>query len=68
MSGKSISDIVGVSKDVPNQGSDIVPVGTINPDNTSSLGANLINGNQTDLCYNNSSPGSSNKALPAIDL
>lgn len=42
--------------------------GTFDPDDVSSDRANLINGNYDDLCYNNRSKGSTNKALPAIDL
>lgn len=42
--------------------------GTIDTTNVSTLDDNLINNDETDLCYNNSSQGSSNKPLPAIDL
>jgi len=47
---------------------EINPVGTIDPDNTSTWDANLINNNYTDLVYNDSSAGSTNKSLPAVDL
>ena len=43
-------------------------VGTIDPDNTSTWDASLIDNNYTSLTYNNSSQGSANKSLPAIDL
>lgn len=46
----------------------LTPVGTIDPDNTSSLGANLIDGNYTNLVYNDQSQWSANKSLPAVDL
>ena len=49
-------------------GSEITPTGTIDPDNISTTEAQLINGNLTDLTYNNSSAGTVNKSLPAIDL
>ena len=47
----------------------IIPsVGTTDVTNVSSLDANLIDGNLTNLCYNNNSGGSANKELPGIDL
>ncbi len=47
---------------------EINPTGTIDPDNTSTWDANLINNIYTDLVYNDSSQGSANKSLPAVDL
>lgn len=49
-------------------GGEIVPSGVADPTNVSTGENNLINGNTTDLVYNNSSAGSSNKELPAVDL
>jgi len=46
----------------------ITAVGTIDPTNVSTFDANLINGNLNDFCYNNSSAGSTDKELPAMDL
>jgi hypothetical protein len=46
----------------------ITAVGTIDPGNVSTFDANLINGNLNDFCYNNSSAGSADKELPAMDL
>lgn len=43
-------------------------IGTIDPTNVSTGDANLFNANYTDLCYNNSSQGTTNKPLPAVDL
>ena len=43
-------------------------VGTIDPTNVSTNEAALIDGIYTNLCYNNSSVGTTNKELPAIDL
>ena len=53
---------------IPNPGSEIAAVWTVDPTNVSTLDANLINGNLTDLCYNNVSTWSANKPLPWIDL
>lgn len=53
---------------IPKAPQQLTITGTIDPDNVSTGDNNLINGNFTDLCYNNRSAGSSNKALPAIDL
>lgn len=47
---------------------EINPTGTIDPDNTSTGDANLINNVYTDLVYNNNSQWTANKSLPAIDL
>lgn len=47
---------------------EINPIGTIDPDNTSTGDASLINNNYTDLIYNNNSQWTANKSLPAIDL
>lgn len=49
-------------------GAEITPVGTIDPTNVSTGDASLINDVNTDLVYNNSSQGSANKELPAVDL
>jgi hypothetical protein len=49
-------------------GPEITPVGTVDPTNVSTGEANLINNNYTDLVYNNSSSGTTNKPLPGIDL
>jgi len=46
----------------------LTAVGTIDPGNVSTFDANLINGNLNDFCYNNSSAGSTDKELPAMDL
>lgn len=54
--------------DIPNTGAEIVANGTVDPTNVSTLDANLINNNYTDLVYHNSSTGSANKELPGIDL
>lgn len=45
----------------------LTPVVTVDFDNTSSLGPNLIDGDYDNRCYNNLSIGSANKTLPAID-
>ena len=63
-----LESIIGLSISVPNIGPEIIPTGTVDPDNVSSNDANLINWNLTDLCYNNISPWSANKSLPWIDL
>lgn len=47
---------------------EIFPTGTIDPDNTSTGDNNIRNDNYTDLIYNNSSAGTANKSLPALDL
>lgn len=47
---------------------EVTPTGTIDPDNTSTGDAALIDNNYTSLTYNNSSQGSANVSLPAIDL
>ncbi|MDA9129059.1 discoidin domain-containing protein [Candidatus Gracilibacteria bacterium] len=47
---------------------EIFASGTIDPDNSSTADANIRNNDYTDLIYNNSSAGSANKSLPAIDL
>ncbi len=55
--------------DVSSGSQEIIPIGVIDPTNISTTEANLINGNYTtDLTYHNSSVGSTNKELPAIDL
>jgi len=64
----TIESIIGLSAVIPNPWSEATPTWTIDPDGVSNLGANLINGNLTDLCYNNLSTWSVNKSLPAIDL
>jgi len=50
------------------EGEVIASTGTIDPDNVSTNEANLINGNFTDLAYNNSQQGTDNRSLPGIDL
>lgn len=62
--GKFIQALV----DVDIAGGEIAPVGTIDPTNISTIENTLINNNYTDLCYHNSSQGSTNKELPAVDL
>jgi len=64
----SLEAIIGLSISVPNIGPEIIPTGTVDPDNVSSNDANLINWNLIDLCYNDISPWSANKSLPWIDL
>lgn len=49
-------------------GPEINPTGTIDPTNVSTTEANMIDGNLTNLTYNNSNAGTVNKELPAIDL
>ncbi len=49
-------------------GAEAVPIGTIDPDNTSTGDAGLIDNDYTSLTYNNSDQGSANKSLPAINL
>lgn len=68
LTGVTSNQITGMSIVVPNPWPELVPVGTVDPTNVSTNDANLINGNLTDLCYNNSSNGSANKPLPGIDL
>lgn len=46
----------------------LTPVGTIDPTSVSTNDANLVNGNFSDYCYNDSSAGTTNKPLPAMDL
>lgn len=62
------NSLLNVYADLPIPWPLLTPIGTIDPDGNSSLWPNLINGNLGDLCYNNLSPGSANKSLPAIDL
>lgn len=49
-------------------GDEITPTGVFDPANVATDEANLINGDLTDLTYNNLSAGTNNKAMPAIDL
>lgn len=49
-------------------GSKLTPIGTFDADNVSSGGNFMIDGNYNSYVYNNTSPGNSNKALPALDL
>lgn len=49
-------------------GPERVPTGTIDPDAVSTFDANLIDNDYTNLTYNNSNAGTTNKSLPAIDL
>jgi len=63
-----LSWIVSISAIIPNLWSELMPIWTIDPDWVSSNAANLINGNLTDLCYNNILTWSANRSLPAIDL
>lgn len=49
-------------------GGEAVPVGTIDPDSTSTGDAAVIDNNYSNLLYNNTSAGSAGKSLPAIDL
>lgn len=49
-------------------GSEVNPTWTIDADNTSTVDANVINNNYTDLFYNNSSQNSANKSLPGVNL
>lgn len=53
---------------VPNTGGVLTPTGVIDPTNISTNEAALIDGNLTNLHYHNSSTGSANKELAAIDL
>lgn len=53
---------------IPGNANKISAIGTIDPTNVSTGDANLINDIYDDLTYNNSSAGSRNKALPAIDI
>lgn len=57
-----------VYSEVFSPGNEIVPTGVVDNTNVSTNEANLINGNLTDLTYNNSSAGTVNKELPGIDL
>ena len=72
-SGGSITRDFAISRVVqtlyfdPPLGNLFVPAGTFDPTNVSTIDANLINNNLTDLCYNNTSLGSAGKELPAID-
>ncbi len=61
-------DFVSVVSEIPNEEEKLPIVGVIDPSNVSTNEANLINGNTTDLHYNNSSQGTNNKELAAIDL
>lgn len=49
-------------------GEKITPIGTTDVTSVSTIDARLINGNYTDYTYNNSSQGTVNKELPAINL
>ncbi len=53
---------------VTTPGAELVPTGTIDPDNTSTGDAQVIDNNYSSLTYNNSSSGTANKSLPAVDL
>lgn len=62
------SEFVSCFAEINISGGQITPTGTIDNTNVSTREANLINGNLTDLTYNNSNAGTTNKELPAIDL
>lgn len=64
----TISQFIKGTVLVPNIGSQLTAVGTVDPDGVSTNDANLINGVLDDLCYNISSPGSANKSLPGADF
>ena len=64
----TIQEYIKATVLVPNIGSELVPVAVVDPTNVSTNEANLINGNETDLVYNNSSTGTVNKELPGIDI
>ena len=63
-----ITHVIGVYYRVYTTGDVIPAVGTVDPTSVSTGDALLINGNLSDLVYNNSSIGSANKPLPGINL
>ncbi|MGB1205328.1 MAG: discoidin domain-containing protein [Chitinophagales bacterium] len=68
-SGIAAIGFLSAFANVPDAPTLLTPTGTVDFDNTTTQDANLINGDLTgDLIYNNSSQGTANKTLPAIDF
>lgn len=61
-------DFVSAFIEVQEPGPQITATGVIDNTNVSTGEANLINGNLTDLTYNNSNAGTANKELPGINI